>query len=110
MARSRSQAQTRTPFKEHLRQQFHQHKNHLFTSCALVLLALPRLIMSFISGCMKSPRNPWLYLFGYFISFIPSMMTFIVFILPSKKYKDELTTMIQRTIQRFRNILYVHRS
>ncbi|CAF4247052.1 unnamed protein product [Rotaria sp. Silwood2] len=105
MARSRSQAQTRTPFIEHLRQQFHQHKNHIFVSCALVLLALPRLIMSFISGCMQSSRNPWLYLFGYLISFIPSMITFIVFILPSKKYKDELTTMIQRTIQRFRNIL-----
>ncbi|CAF1581473.1 unnamed protein product, partial [Didymodactylos carnosus] len=92
--------QPRKLFKEHLRQQFHQHKHHLFASCVLVLLALPRLIISFISECMKSPRDPWLFLFAYLVPFIPSMMTFIVFVLPVKIYKHEFTTTIQNIIQR----------
>jgi uncharacterized Tic20 family protein len=102
MARSRSTLQPRTSFKEHLQQQFYQHKHHLIASCALLVLALPRLIISFISGCMKSPRDPWLFLVGYLISFIPSMATFIVFVLSAKKYKEEFNTMIQYTIRHIR--------
>ncbi|CAF2930436.1 unnamed protein product [Rotaria sp. Silwood2] len=110
IARSRWQTQTAIPFSIHLRQHFNQHKRHLFASCALILLALPRLIISFISGCMKSPRNPWLYLFGYFISFTPSMITFIVFILPSKQYKDDFMTAIRHIIQRFHTCLGIKKS
>ncbi|CAF4643086.1 unnamed protein product [Rotaria sp. Silwood1] len=102
IALSRWQTQTAIPFVVHLRRHFNHHRHHLFASCALILLALPRLIISFISGCMKSPRNPWLYLFGYFISFTPSMVTFIVFILPSEQYKNEFTAATQHIIQRFR--------
>ncbi|CAF4455972.1 unnamed protein product [Rotaria sp. Silwood2] len=102
IAISRWQTQNTIPFGVHLRRYFNHHRHHLFASCALILLALPRLIISFISGCMKSPRNPWLYLFGYFISFTPSMVTFIVYILPSEQYKKEFTAAIQHIIQRIR--------
>ncbi|CAF4479655.1 unnamed protein product, partial [Didymodactylos carnosus] len=77
--RSRVTVQARLSFKEHLKVQFKQHKHHLIASCTLALLALPRLIISFIGECMKSPRNSWLFLLGYLISFLPSMVTFIVF-------------------------------
>ncbi|CAF4924606.1 unnamed protein product [Rotaria sp. Silwood1] len=52
MAHSRWQTQNAIPFSTHLRQHFNKHKHHLFASCALILLALPRLIISFISGCI----------------------------------------------------------
>jgi hypothetical protein len=67
-------------------------------SLILLILNIPRLIISFLSGCMKSPRNPWLHLIGYFISFIPSVLTFIVFVLPSETYKEQL----QKSINHFR--------
>jgi uncharacterized membrane protein (DUF485 family) len=102
IARSRSTAQPTLTFKEHLRLQVQQHKHHLITSCALIFLSLPRLIISFLSGCMKSPSNSWLFLFGYLISFLPSIMTFIVYILPSKIYKDEFDIVVKKTIARFR--------
>ncbi|CAF4480942.1 unnamed protein product [Didymodactylos carnosus] len=101
IARSRSNTQLRLSFKKHLRLQLKQHKHHLVASYGLILLALPRLTISFISGCMKSPHNSWLFLCGYLISFLPSMMTLIVFILPSKTYKDELNIVIKRTIRSF---------
>jgi len=88
-ARSRSNSQKTKSFKEHLREQIHHHKHLLISPLILIVLALPRLVISFLSGCMKSARDSWLYLIGYFISFIPSIMTFIVFVLPSEMYKKK---------------------
>ncbi|CAF1125341.1 unnamed protein product [Adineta steineri] len=50
--RSRLTIQPRLTFKEYL--QLKQHKSHLIALCPLVVLALPRLIISFITECMKS--------------------------------------------------------
>ena len=86
-ARIRSNFQKRKKLIEHLREQLYRHKHLLISPCILILLAVPRLIMSFLSGCMKSPRDSWFYLIGYFVSFIPSMITFIVFVLPSDIYR-----------------------
>ncbi len=105
IARSCFTAQPRLSFAEHFRLQLKEHKHRLISSFILVLLALPRLIISFRNECIKSPRNSWLYLFAYFISFLPSIITFIKYVLPSKLYKDEFDTAIHQTIGRFRNIL-----
>jgi hypothetical protein len=51
---------------------------------------------------MRSSDELWLYLIGYFIRFIPSMLTFIIFILPSKMYKDEFDIVIEEMMRRFR--------
>ena len=107
IAHSRSTLQPRLSYKEHLHLQIGQHKHSLIASCVFILLALPRLIISFINGCMKSPNHSWLFLIGYLISFLPSMMTFIVYILPSKTYKDGFNTVIQRTVRRFRSISFL---
>jgi hypothetical protein len=95
-ARMRSNVRKKQSYKEHLRIQFREHKHLLISPCILVLLALPRLIISFLSGCMKSARNPWLYLIGYFISFVPTIMTFIVFVLPSEMYRKEFRDSMKR--------------
>jgi hypothetical protein len=84
------------------KQQLKQHRHILISPCLLILLSLPRLIISFVSGCMRSVREPWLYLIGYFISFIPSILTFIIFVLPSTNYKTEFNTVVEQTIKRFR--------
>jgi hypothetical protein len=76
-------------YKKILRKQFQQHKHLLTGPIVLVILALPRLIITFLSKCMKSNNDSWLFLCGYFISFVPPMLTFIVFIVPSKFYMKE---------------------
>ncbi|CAF1469882.1 unnamed protein product [Adineta steineri] len=87
--KSRQQSNLRTDrtYYQLLRQQLREHKNLLIAPVILVILALPRLIISYISNCMKSASNPWIYLILYFISFIPPMLTFIIYVLPSKFYK-----------------------
>ncbi|CAF3768242.1 unnamed protein product [Rotaria sp. Silwood1] len=105
IARSRFTVQPKLSFAEHFKLQLKQHKHRLLASFILLLLALPRLIISFINGCMKSPRNSWLYLFTYLISFLPSIITFIVYVLPSKLYKNEFNTSIQQITRRFHHML-----
>jgi hypothetical protein len=45
---------------------------------------------------MTTVREPWFFLFGYLLAFIPPMLTFIIFVLPSKNYKDEFRHGIER--------------
>jgi hypothetical protein len=90
-------------YREHLREQYRQYKHLLTAPIVLVILALPRLMITFSSKCMQSPNDSWLFLCGYFISFIPPMLTFVVFILPSKFYRREFYQAVhkfRRTIQR----------
>ena len=101
-ARRRSIAQTnKKSFKQHVISQIREHKQLLISPFILLLLALPRLIMSLASGCVNPSENPWLYLSGYFISFTPPMLVFIVFVLPSefyrKTFKDSMTQCRQQT-------------
>jgi len=103
-ARRRSTAQTnKKSFKEHAANQIREHKQLLISPFILLLLAVPRLIMSLISGCVDPSENPWLYLCGYLISFTPPILVFTVFVLPSelyrKTFKDSMTRWRQETHQ-----------
>jgi uncharacterized membrane protein len=100
----KSNMDAKRSYREHLREQYRQHKHLLIAPIVLVILALPRLIITFVSKCMQSANDSWLFLIGYFVSFIPPMLTFVVFILPSKSYRKELhksVGQLRRTIQRF---------
>ncbi len=85
-------------YKQILRQHFREHRNLLLAPIVLVILALPRVIIIFVSKCMKSANDSWLFLTGYFISFIPSILTFIIFIIPSKFYMKEF----RKTVAKYR--------
>ena len=85
-----------------LYEQLQRHRYLLIAPLVLVILSIPRIILSFVAGCMKSDSSPWLYLIGYLISFVPPMLTFVIFVLPSKLYKEEFRTTvsnIRKTIQ-----------
>ncbi|CAF0846582.1 unnamed protein product [Adineta steineri] len=87
--------------------QLRQHGHLIYGSIFLVILAIPRIIISLISDCMKAIVNPWLYLIGYFISFIPSTLTFVLFILPSKNYKGVFRKTIQQYLTTIKRHLHI---
>jgi hypothetical protein len=91
--------QNKKEYQEVLNLQLHKHKNLLIGPCVLIILGIPRLIISFTSGCMKSTSDSWLFLLGYFISLVPPLLTFILFVLPSKIYKDTF----RKAINQYRN-------
>jgi len=86
--------------KSHLKdvfmKQIQQHKNLLIAPCVLTILGIPRLIMSFTSSCMTSEKDFWFYLSGYYISLIPSLLTFTIFVLPSSTYKQAFRLAMNR--------------
>ncbi len=105
-ARLRTTAKNQQNYREILFEQLRQHKHLLITPILLVIFAIPRLIISFVSGCMETAADAWLFLIGYFISFIPPICIFFIFVAPSKTYKQEFYNTFkryQRTIRtRFR--------
>jgi hypothetical protein len=100
VARAHSNVHKKKEYKKHLREQLNEHKHLIISPIILLLLALPRLIISFLSGCIKSLRNPWLFIFGYYISFIPPILSSIIFVLPSKTYRKELKPNLQRIFKK----------
>ncbi|CAF1534783.1 unnamed protein product [Adineta ricciae] len=100
-SRQQSNIETKRNFKEILHENYRQYKHLFISPVILVILALPRLIISYVSKCMKSSNDSWLFLCGYFISFIPAMLTFIIFVLPSKYYKKEF----HKSINQYKTIV-----
>jgi hypothetical protein len=94
-ARQRAKARTRQSYKQHLYDQFNEHKQLIISPIILVILSIPRLIISFLSGCVKVNHSSWLYILGYFISFIPSVVVFMVFVLPSEFYTKQFKNTIK---------------
>jgi hypothetical protein len=99
-ARRRSVAQPARSYKEHVREQLHEHKQLLISPLVLIILASPRVITILLPGCVNISQNPWLYLSAYFISFIPSMLIFIIFVLPSDSYKEKFKQSLKTCQQR----------
>lgn len=79
-----------------LREQYRLHNHLLVAPVVLVILGVPRLIIASISKCMKSSDDSWLFLIGYFISFLPSMLTSVLFIIPSGFYRKEFHKSLTR--------------
>ena len=94
--RIRSNAQKKLPYKQILHEQFRLHRHLLISPLIVILLGISRLIFSFLSGCMKSAQDSWFYLIGYIVAFLPSISTFLIFILPSETYKKEFFSAINR--------------
>lgn len=88
-ANRRSASHIQSTYREQLYAQFIEHKQLLISPLILVILSLPRLIISLLSGCIEISRNSSWYLLGYFISFIPSLSSFIVFVMPSHLYRTQ---------------------
>ncbi|CAF3947851.1 unnamed protein product [Adineta steineri] len=85
-AQQRSTARTNQNFKEHVKEQFREHKQLIISPIVLLILSIPRLIISLLPGCVKTSDNLWLYLGPYFISFTSSMLIFLIFVFPSELY------------------------
>ncbi|UJR18323.1 hypothetical protein I4U23_005225 [Adineta vaga] len=100
IARQRSVSQNRSTYRQHIHQQFNEQKQLLISPVILLILSLPRLIISLLPGCLKTTDNLWLYLFAYFISFTPAMLIFVTFVLPSEMYmkifKESVTSYRRR--------------
>jgi hypothetical protein len=97
-AKRRSNLHKKLSFKKRILNEFHEHKHLIISALGLIMLALPRIILAFRLECMQSARDPVvIFLVGYFISYLPPLFLFIVFVVPSSAYKKTFKkTMITR--------------
>lgn len=100
LAQNRADLQQRLSFSRHLPTEINRNHHILIAPCSFILFASPRLVISFMKGCMRSPREPLLYLIGYYAAVISAISTSIFFILPSNDYKTELVHGLMHFIRR----------
>jgi hypothetical protein len=67
------------------------HKEHYVTPMIIVLSSLPQTILSFSYACteLKQPWQRYTLLTAYFLSYLPQMLGFILYVLPSTTYSEE---------------------
>ncbi|CAF1420610.1 unnamed protein product [Adineta ricciae] len=85
--RQRSKIRENNTCRTHIYKQLHEHKQLLIGPIILPFLSLPHVIILLSSECVNTNRYKWLLLFSYFISFTPSALIFVIFVLPSDLYK-----------------------
>ena len=99
VARRRVFIRAKYSYQRYLCEQFSEHKHTLISPIILVILSLPRLIISLLSSCIGSSHDPKLYLTAYFISLTPSVLMFVVFVIPSELYKQEFKNQFQSLLK-----------
>lgn len=105
VARQRSVSRTGQTFSEHIREQFKEHKQLIISPVILLVLSIPRLIISLLPNCVNTSEDFWSYLSAYFISFIPSMLMFFIFVVPSELYIKALKQSLKNT----RRYTHIHK-
>ena len=103
IAQQKSRAADRKHQRKYLWTQFKKHKHYLLSSIILIVVATPRLVISFMTQCMKSARHSRPYLIAYFLSFVSPLLIFIFFVLPSNFYRKQFTAetvRFRKTIRR----------
>lgn len=78
-------------FINQFKKQFKTHKEHYIASIVIALSSLPQIILSFSYACTE-PKQSWqryMLLTTYFLSYLPQMLGFILYVFPSTIYTEE---------------------
>jgi hypothetical protein len=88
-SRARVNGQQRSIYQA-LKKQFHSQKELYITPIAIILSALPQLLLTFSLACTELIEwQRHLLLCAYLVSYAPQVLSFILYVLPSTSYKKE---------------------
>ena len=77
-------------FRDQLKIKFIKYKQLVISPIIITALTLPHLIISVILDCRKSSDLFGFFLSGYFLSFIPAASIFIIYVIPSPLYREQI--------------------
>jgi hypothetical protein len=103
-ALQRSRIQVDRSFWIHLKLKIKEQRHILMSPIIIVCLTLPNLIISMILDCKKSSRLLSFYLLGYYLSFCPAALVFMIFVLPSPLYNGQFNQLRAHIRTRFERI------
>jgi hypothetical protein len=93
-----------TAFIQLFLRQLKIQKEQYITPIIIVLSSLPQIILSFLYACteLKQSWQRYTLLITYFLSYLPQMLGFILYVLPSTTYSEEFrqTMVYKRLLQR----------
>lgn len=89
--RKRTTSSRKQKFIDLLKKQFRTHREHYVTPMIIIFSSLPQTILSFLYACteLKQLWQRYALLITIFLSYLPQMLGFILYVLPSKTYSDE---------------------
>ncbi|CAF3660690.1 unnamed protein product [Rotaria socialis] len=108
IAKNRTLVKNENSYSDNIKEQFHKYKNLIISSSCLVILALPPLILNFASGCTESVQEPSVFLAAYFVSIIPSLIAFVIFVSTSQTYKKKSSKVWFKENGRRSNFIFIY--
>jgi hypothetical protein len=102
-SRARTSRNTLQAFVDLFKKQFKAHREYYITPIIIVLSSLPQTILSFSYACteLKQPWQRYTLLTTYFLSYLPQMLGFILYVLPSTTYTEQFhQTVIGKRVAR----------
>ena len=74
-----------------LKMKFRMNKEHYYTPSIIILSSLPQVIFSFTYACteLKAGWQRYTLLATYLLSYLPQVLGFLLYVLPSTQYKEE---------------------
>ncbi|CAF0819630.1 unnamed protein product [Didymodactylos carnosus] len=91
--RRRARTSTSSNFIQVLKKQFQLNKELYVTPFTIILSLTPQAVLSFTYACTELTQSTWQrysLLTAYFLSYVPQILGFILYVLPSSAYKEEL--------------------
>ncbi len=102
-SRERTAGSNQQTFIDLFKKQFKIHKEYYITPIIIVLSSLPQAILSFSYACteLKQPWQRYSLLITYFLAYLPQILGFILYVLPSTTYTEEFyQTIIGKRVAR----------
>ena len=112
-SRARTSGSDEQTFVDLFKTQFKAQKEQYVTPIIIVLSSLPQTILSFSYACSELNQSWKRYtlLATYFLSYLPQMLGFILYVLPSKTYSEEFRqTAIGKRLARLQRTTREHRN
>ncbi|CAF4029208.1 unnamed protein product, partial [Rotaria sordida] len=81
-----------------IKEQLFKYISVLISTIIIIILEIPRLIFTFTFVCIDYSWQRYLYLTGYFISFLPLTSILFIYIIPSPKYKKQLKIILNKIL------------
>lgn len=90
-SRARSRGNQRETFGEIFRKQLKTQKELYLTPLIIILSSLPQIILSFSYACggFNQSWQRYTLLVAYFLSYLPQVLGFILYVLPSTAFSEE---------------------
>jgi hypothetical protein len=90
-SRARSKGKRQETFGEIFKKEFRTQKELYITPMIIILSSLPQAILSFSYACreLKQLWQRYSLLAAYFLSYLPQMLGFILYVLPSTTFSEE---------------------